>query len=56
MAHPPALANAQLARPTLASRDREVRPGTKRYRPPLNLRLPRRFSTTRRGARERWIA
>lgn len=31
-------------------------PQRKRYRPALNLRPPRRFSTTRREPRERWIA
>ena len=29
---------------------------TRRYRPPLNLRPPRRFGTTRRDTRDRWIA
>ncbi len=31
-------------------------PRTKRYRPSLSLRPPRRFPTTRRESRDRWIA
>ncbi len=31
-------------------------PQRKRYRPALSLRPPRRFPTTRRETRDRWIA
>jgi hypothetical protein len=31
-------------------------PRTRRYRPPLSLRPPRRFGNTRRDTRDRWIA
>ena len=31
-------------------------PRTRRYRPPLNLRPPRRFPDTRSDTPERWIA
>ena len=30
-------------------------PGARRFRPPLNLRPPRRFATTRNETRQRWI-
>ena len=43
------------ARPWPAETDGYA-PRTRRYRPPLNLRPPRRFGTTRRDTRDRWIA
>jgi hypothetical protein len=56
MAPRPPLADPQLARPTLAAEAEGYAPQTRRYRPPLSFRPPRRFGDSRREPRERWIA
>lgn len=56
MATRPTLADAQLARPPLASGVRGYAPRTKRYGSPLRFRPLRRFSNNRNETRERWIA